>query len=148
MNTAQNTNPEGIRVADLPIVERPARRDGPWKWVAGPGLDIDDPNVQAFAYHLLASGCTWKVAMFGGDRTAVEAVDTVNKLSLGGDGRVFASTVDVRDAADSHRKREGLPHWRAVVKARRAAPEAVPATVPAPEAGPTLWLPLSARNVM
>jgi hypothetical protein len=101
------------------IVDRPARSDGPWSWVAGPGLDPEVAEVQAFAYRLLCEGHTWKSAMFGGDKKAVEAVDKARKLSLGGDGRVFASTVDVRDAADAFRTAHKLPHWRLVVAAAR-----------------------------
>lgn len=106
--------------ADLPsnlheyFVDRDLRKDGPWQWLPQRGLDPEAPEVQELAYGLLAQKMSWKQAMFGGTKRVEKVTKTGKRggVSEGGDGRWFASPMDVVDAAKAWMKAEELDDWR------------------------------------
>lgn len=98
------------------VVLRPERKDGPWTWLEQPGLDPEVELVQRLAYELLVTGISWKRVMFGGTVPPTgERTTRIGKrggISHGGDGRWFASPMDVVDAASAYRRANQLADWR------------------------------------
>jgi hypothetical protein len=126
----QVKGPEGLPtvVADL-VVTVPAHKVDGWTVAECEALDISQPEVQELAYELLTSGLTVPQAMMGA-RGRAQNEDRKAKASLGGDGRWFASSAEVRKAAKAWRKANPeLADW---AKPRKAV--APVAEVPAEQA--------------
>lgn len=108
--------PEGMEAHVITVEEH---KDGGWTFPTQLGLDIEVEAVQELAYHLMTTSAKASIAMMGRP-DAKPNDDRPNRISLGNDGRWFASTAQVRKAASAWIKAHGeLDTW---VKPRGTVP--------------------------